>query len=73
MITIDKQIVAQGSYGLRKINRNGTDIGSMMAVWHVHDTSRRSQQPGQYGHHKVGTYLSRDDAREAAAAYRRSA
>lgn len=70
-ITIKSQVVSQGSYGLRRINRsNGTDIGTVMTVWHVHDTDKRDPRPGRFGHLLVGTYLTRTEARQAAADYR---
>lgn len=57
MQQITSQIVAQGSYGLRKINqRNGTDIGHVIKVWHAHRD-----------HCRVGTFLTRREARECIA------
>lgn len=68
---ITSQICSQGSYGLTNINpangiRRDPDI---MRVWHVHDMDRRSTVPGEHGQHRVGSYLSRKEARQARADY----
>lgn len=62
-ITITSQTCAQGSYGLRRINRgNGTDISAIITAWHVMTPTAR-----------LDSYLSRGDARRAAAILERSA
>jgi hypothetical protein len=55
--TIVKQMCAQGSYGLRKINQqNGKDIGHVINVWHVY-----------YRDTRQASFLTRGKARAFAA------
>ena len=62
-ITITSQVVAQGSYGLNKINPvNGVRIGDTIKVWHV-------MRDG----HRLNTYLTRREARECVRGIRQSA
>lgn len=61
--TITSDLLCQGSYGLRDINRaNGTDNGTIMRVWHVIAASTRLE-----------SYLTRDEARKAQAKFAASA
>lgn len=53
--SITSQMVAQGSYGLYRINqRTGQRLGSVITVWHA----RRDGQ-------NIGTFLTRAEARDA--------
>ena len=55
MTVIKSQTVAQGSYGLYRINkRTGERVGHVITVWHVIRDGRN-----------VGTFLTRREAREA--------
>lgn len=54
-IEVTSQMVAQGSYGLYRINpANGRRIGEVITVWHA-------RQHGKL----VGTFLTRAEARDA--------
>lgn len=62
MYRITSQVVAQGSYGIRKINhKNGTDIGHAIKVWHVLKNGKR-----------VETWPTRQMAQEAATSLRQA-
>lgn len=53
-ISIQSQIVAQGSFGLVRINpENGVRIGDTITVWHAFRAGER-----------LGTFLTRQRARE---------
>ena len=55
---VTKQIVCQGSYGLRKIDgRTGRDIGHIITVWHGRNRSGA-----------VKSFLTRREARDFAQA-----
>lgn len=54
-IQITSQIVAQGSYGLQRINpENGVRKGNVMKVWHA-----------QVGEKRFGPFKTREEARAA--------
>jgi len=61
MIKVIPQLCAQGSYGLQRINqRTGQRQGQVIRVWHLTVDGKRA-----------GTWLTRDEAREAGYALER--